>query len=377
MNIAGLVNPAGLEPWYDRLRNRSIRQAGVVLVGDSTTESFAAGSWAARAPQQLDALLRAQHPTPGVFAVPDGYIPTRTIGGPTPPVTLSGSPNDSSIGLALKGVGITNTKYVEWTATCDRVAIWYATAASLAGNGIVSIDGVDQVTLTGLGASHIDGRRWLSNALSYGSHTVRVRGAGGFSFPVYGAQFFAGDHDKGVQVYDGARYGWSTTDATTGLYQRHWQAVAGATPGVVVINLGINDWSLGTSSSTYLANIDAMLGELATQMGSVPHSVLLVFPYKPVRNFATSDSEWEAMRAGIIARATGNRAVLQLQPPWPDLFPNVANSLMWETDYPLHPNGDGYAVYADLLAQALRLPDTRETQPAVTRLTAGSKVSLP
>lgn len=376
MNIAGITNPAGLEPWYDRLRNRSVRQAGVVLVGDSTTESFGATTWANRVPQQLDALLRAQHPTSGVFAVPSGYVPVKTVAGPTPPVTTSGGPTDSSIGLGLKGVVVNSSKYVEWTATCDRVAVWYATAATLAGNGIVSIDAVDQATLTGLGASYIDGRRWLSGALSYGSHTVRVRGAGAFGFPVYGVQFFAGDHDKGVQVYDAAHFGWSSDNYSTGLYQRHWQAVAGTVPGVVVINLGINDWSYRTPAA-YLANIDTMLGELATQMGSIPHSVLLVFPYRPVRNFATVASEWEEMRAGIVARATGNRAVLQLQPPWPDLYPNVANSLMYETDYPLHPNNAGCAAYADLLAQALRLPDTRETQPTATRLTAGSKASLP
>lgn len=376
MNIEGVLNVGGLRNWWARLANRENYEAGVVVVGDSISESFGVSTYSSRLTVLLQNALRAAHPTAGATGLAQGYVPARTIFAPGPSVSTTGSPTASvSHGLGMKCYSVTSAGTVQWaSAYASRVAVWYATATTLAGNGIVAVDGVDKATLTGLAGAYVAATRWLSDDLGAGNHTVTVRGSGGFGFQILAAQFFDGDHDRGVHVYDSSHYGWSSDSFVTGVSERNFMALAAVKPGVVVVNLGTNDWSYRTPAA-FLANVDTMLGWIATYMGSTAYSVLLVGPWRPVRNFATVDSEWVAMLDGLKARAVGNIAYLGLQPPWPTLLANVASPYMQETDYPLHPNDTGTAAYAGLLAQALALPTP--PGPSGTYLPATPKAVLP
>ena len=97
--------------------------------------------------------------------------------------------------------------------------------------------------------------------------------------------------------------------------------------------------------------------------------------YRPVRALNPDPTIWATYQAGLRARATGNVAYLPVQPPWPDLYANTANSLMYEVAAPLHPNYAGHTALADLIFQAITPP--RPTVPAGTFLPLTPKAVLP
>lgn len=387
MNHEGVVNPDGLKNWFVAVANRENVPANVivgpadsigegVIAGDGSPTTGFLSTWR----YQVQTRLQAAFPTAGVPTPGLGYVPALTVSGiPAVPVTTSGSPTAGTAdhGLGMRRYRVNNTQYVQWDAqTCDRVLIWYGKTNSLGGGAIISIDGVDKTPQPSSSAGSVsDGYVWDSGALALGSHTVKVRGNSGFGFILEGCEFFNGDYGKGIHVYDAAHYGATTATYTAAATDTgHWQAVALAAPRLFIIPIGTNDW--GTlDAATSLANVDTILSKCATAAGSRAYSVLLVGMYRPVRAANPDPAIWATYQAGLRARAVGNVAYLPVQPPWPDLYANTANSLMYELAAPLHPNYAGHTALADLIFQAIAPP--RPTGPAGTYLPSTPKAVLP
>lgn len=363
MLIGSVINRGALTTFHNAIRHRNSEAARIIVMGDSISEGVIAGGYQYRWQQLLQDKLRAKYPllTGSMGA---GYIPALTVtGSPTPPVVTSGSPGTGFIdqGLGIKRYRVNSSQYVEWTAqTFDKVRIWYGKSDTLSGEGVVSIDGVDQTPRpSSIATANADGF-YTDYSVAAGSHTVRVRGFSTFGFVLEGAEFYNGDEHKGIRVYDGAHSG-----ATTGTYlgtgpktYGHWQVVnALGAIGVdlFIVNLGVNDWG-AYSATTYLSQIDQILALIETAANGRPHAVLLVGNYRPVKASNPDPAIWDAYQAGLRARATGNVAYFSIQPPWPDLFANTPNEYIFETIAPLHPNQAGHALFADLIYQAIRIP---------------------
>ena len=349
-----------LAPWTSALANRETAAAKALIVGDSISAGTGATAWEKTLPVRLQAILRERHPIAGTLGG-DGYIPTSPNG-----VTTTGTNSGGTVvgyanahGLGRQNLQLETADYFEWPAKfCDRVKIYYG-KATLSGGGIVSIDGVDAVTLSSLDTTASDGYVWDSGALTLGWHTVRVRATSAFVFILEGAEFMNGDNSKGVHVYSGSQFGLKAQDFAAAGAVRHWEVVATIQPQLVIVNLGVNDWSASARTpAQYLADIDTILATIETTITGL-YSVVLVQPYKPSRAAPGTDPDWLEMRAGLLARAVGNVTLWDMDAGWPLLVADGSTSagLMWEGTYPLHPSDLGHEYQAQQLAKLVGLAD--------------------
>lgn len=350
-----------LAPWASALANREAAAAKAVTIGDSITAGTGATTWEKTLPYRLQTILRERHPIAGTLGG-DGYVPAAANG-----VASTGTNSGGTVvgyatahGLSRQNMQLGSADYFEFPAKfCDRVKIYYGKASSLAGTGTVSIDGVDVVTLDSLGGAREDGFVWDSGALTLGWHTVRVRCAATFVFILEGAEFFNGDNAKGVHVYSGAQFGLKAQDFAESGADMHWEVVEAIQPQLVIVNLGVNDWSASARTpAQFLADIDTILAKIDTVITGL-YSVVLVQPYKPSRAAPGTDPDWLAMRAGLLARAVGNVTLWDMDAGWPLLQADGATSagLMWEGTYPLHPSDLGHEYQAQQYAKLVGLAD--------------------
>lgn len=374
MNIEGLTNPDGLRNWFAAVRNRENSPAKILIDGDSVSEGVicTTPTYLNRWQYQLQELLRAACPTPGVSSPGVGYMPAlyadTLIADET---SKTGTPGEvlTQWGLGAKCVTVNPSQTVAWPAqTCERIRVWYGKSNFLSGGGKVLVDGVDQgVTLSSVGASNSDGYVWDSGTLGLGSHTVTLQGNTSNRFFAEAVEFYTSQNDaeRGIRVYDGAHSGARSDTLLTALCDvGHWQCVATLKPRLYIIMLGINDWG-NITPGDYATNMASKLSKMATANGTVAYSVLLVTPYRPVKTNGATAADWLAYNAALKALAVGNVAHLSLQPPWPDLYANTANDLMYETVSPTHPKQAGHTELAGLLKEALLPPEAK--QPARAR----------
>ena len=359
-------DPAGirkaLSPWFAALMNVDTAAAYGMVIGDSVGEGNVAGGFTLRWQYLLQQSRRAAYPVTGVASPGVGWVPASTVtGAPAAPTTLVAPYNlkTDQNGAGIKAVRASNGGYVEWTAqVCDRIRVWYAKRGTFAGNGEVKVDGVVKGTFnSNSGGGTSDGYTVDTGALTSASHTLRVTGtsAAGVEAIITAAEFFNGDYGKGVHLVDGAHFGANTgTFLTSEALTGHWQVAAAIKPQLYIVMLGLNDWGALTVQQ-YLANIDSILAQCAAANGATPYSVLLVMPYRPVKAGAPSPADFEAMRAGLYARASSNVAVFDLGASWPDLVADggTETGLMYEDAAPLHPNGPGHKLIAKVLHRIL------------------------
>lgn len=383
MNHEGVVNPDGLRNWYAAVANRENVPATVMVIGDSVSEGVicTTPTYLNRWQYQLQTLLRTAFPTAGVTSPGVGYMPSLYADTLIADDTSRSGAVDilTQWGLGLKCVTVTPAQTITWPAqTCERIRVWYGKSNFLAGGGKVLVDGVDQgVTLSSVGASNTDGYVWDSGSLTLGSHTVTLQGNTSNRFFAEAVEFYTSSRDAaaGIRVYDAAHSGArSDTYLTAAADLGHWQAVATLKPRLVIMMLGINDWG-NITPGDYATNMTSMLSKVATACGTQAYSVLLALPYKPVKTNGATDADWKAYDAALRALAVGNVSYLPLQPPWPQLYANTANDLMYETVSPTHPKQAGHTELAALFAQAITPP--APAAPKGTYLPLTPKAVLP
>lgn len=344
-----------MRTWFAALRNRGAAAAKVIVIGDSISEGVAAGGWTNRWQYLVQQQVRNRLGTNAGSGL--GYIPALSVtGSPGPPVTTGGSASASFVneGLGIKRYRVNNSGpgFVQWDAqTCDKVRVHWAKANFLAGNATVSIDGVDQVTLSSGDANNIDGQVWDSGALTPGSHTVKVRGINTFGFPITACEFFNGDFDLGFRIYDGAHFGANTGSFITAAADTgHWLVVATIQPQVIIINLGTND--TGNTVAGYKANMTSIVTKARA---AAPNAVIVLT--KGYRAGSVTQDKWDTFLNALdeIVAATPNCTILDLQASWPRLTTDGTHNagLMIEGTFPIHPNSVGHQFYADVVTEFL------------------------
>ena len=343
--LPGIINPSALAPWWG-LNPSVVRKNAVIVAGDSISDGALASTYAQTYPQVLQASLRSIAGVTGGI----GYVPaTPSTGGaitPAIPNTRSGSEQMWSHGLGGRAMylGASDSHVTYDTLPCTKVRVRYG-RTSVAGGAIkVSIDGVDQgVTLVCSGSVNSSGHVWESPELGLGSHTVRITP---FNPPfvgiVEGVDFFNGDANAGITVYNGGHSGGTAAQYNLPNMALHWQAVASLNPSLCIIALGTNDIA-SSDPATFLGGIDDLIAKCPP---GVP--VLLLGLY--LRGDYAGDPEWGEMQAGLESRAVGRVAYFNFEPYWPTLASDGSTSAGLMGDVPpIHPNNAGMAKIAEIL----------------------------
>lgn len=389
--VSSIGNPQALEAaWFPALRMVEYAQAKMLVFADSIGEGVVGGPpiyqtrWLAVCQNRL----RQYHPTSapgGVGFMPSFYADaiiadnTTRSGGGT--FIEQGVGNSGIWGPGWKSLGIpgTSTGTLTFPAqTMTSFRAWYGKTNVSGGQGRARVDGANQTpTMNGSAASKTDGH-FQDFTTTRASHTVDIQcTTAATNFYLNGVQFFDGDENKGVHVWDGAHSGGNVSHWLASSLDPMWNGfIPALKPQLFVIALGTNDWQSFTAAQ-YLANIDALLAKIATAMGAAPYTVALIQGYRPAA--AWNSQVWTDMMVGLRARAVGNVCSVPLSPPWPELLPDGSTSagLMYESTNPVHPNGPGHTYYGEVMADAFRLPETRTTYSGPTYLPGDPKVYLP
>ena len=233
------------------------------------------------------------------------------------------TPSFVDYGMGMKRYRVNNTQYVGWSAqTIDRVNIWYGksntSAAATGSSRLTASTRPDAADARWRSVS--DGWLWDSGAVTLGS-TVRVRrSCVGFILEAASSSTATTARHPRPR-----RRALRVQDRPVPHRWRRLRTLAGrrlAQPRLFIWNPRANDW--GTNdAATFRANVDTP-GEDARPLGTRAYSVLLVGNYRPARpGTIRSGGDYQA---GLRARPWGNVAYLPLQPPWPGLYPNTANT---------------------------------------------------
>ena len=362
-----VYNRGGLAAWHAALANRAAAPAKALWLGDSITEGSLAPSYGARWVDRALAVLRQNHPTPGV-AGGFGYLPAMFGGGTAnqgpqgqPYASLTGGVLGSDPGFGLGGrcaifaaVGDGAT----YNVTASSVALHYVTAGST-GTMAVQIDGGAVQTINTVGPLAM--AQWSSGPLTPGPHTIRVTRSAGGSVYYAGMVVFNGDEAAGVQGHEAGHFGYTTTNAA-GYGSAVWQAAGSIAPQLAAIALGTNDYSAQLPIATFRANLNTVIASLR---GASPGLSIALLTYGRRGDVAAQPIGWDqyvqacydladADAGGLNGRS--GVAVIDLSPrlPWAATS-GVADPLgLYATDR-VHLTAKGHLAVGEMVGAALRL----------------------
>lgn len=350
---------AALIRWRAAMADRANRVVNAVVLGDSITGGWVAGTRAGGYVQVMaDALCAA-------IGQPTGharYLPAaKTYGDST--VYVYGSPWTHSgtsytvneqFGLGRLGTYMptAGANYVETTQYCDRVTVLYP-RATLAGNLQVWIDGVLTTTLSEAGA-YRSSLGWTSAALTPGNHTVRLVPTT-LACNVEGVYFHAGDASAGLRVWNSGKPAASTLHFYADVGGVSWCDGFADTipPDLVIIELGSNDvyWPWATPAVTQ-SNLEDTVDLINANCvaGSEP-SIVFVVP--PRNSFESLDSDWlTKIRRPIWRTAQQYPNQCAVFDAWALLGQDATTASLFYSDN-THPNALGHRVLGRALAQWL------------------------
>lgn len=358
-----------LAPFHLALAGQKNAPCNIFFLGDSVGEGASTGD--ARNGRAQAILAKALRDETGG----DGYLPA-WFASPfvTNPATFSHTPvsapgtgnppvvydlGATSLGLASRRIGLQRNGWAEWTFIGDQVRVWYDTSNFFALNGKVIIDGVEATVIASAASTPEGMMSWTSNKLARGKHTVRVQEPSNLdgSFWLEAVQFFDGDLNSGVQIYDGTRSGVSASYFTNPSAQWH-NSLPKVSPALVVIMLGFNDMN-GNTPAQFLTNLRALVTRIRSKLTDKTYTLAIVAPWAPAPPPAAG---WAAYITSMetVAKEHPNGILVRIIDRWPIMVAGTSNPGMFATDT-VHPNEAGQRLLGVYLADALGLP-VKKTQ---------------
>jgi lysophospholipase L1-like esterase len=254
-------------------------RVNIVVVGDSNGE----GQGAVVEPKRWVAVLQdrlraaADLTGPAVPFLPPAYGGTTLT--PLPSAIDTSSASATTTADVRYGMGGRARQYAKgafstWTALCTSFRVHYA-KDSFGVNANVTVDGVAQAAFSCNGTA-AGGFVAAYGPYAEAQHTIKVQVSDltlGFIITLEGLEFFLGDENVGIGVYDASRFGTLTDTFGT----EHAKAVGSVNPTCMIYAHGINDTLVYTAaqSGTKLA------AEIATNSAQItsPHSkIVLIHP---------------------------------------------------------------------------------------------------
>ncbi len=303
-----------LRTFHQALANRHYAPCRVALIGASTGEGVGVTAYGRHYFNRLRDLLRARFPVAGVAggenyvgawgAPAEGALPAYTW-----PVARSvGTGNDNSTGWALKATALSGaTQSLTYTFTGTSVQVWYSQYGG-GGNFTVAIDGGAASPVNSSGSTDRNAK-WVSGALSVGSHTIVVEWASGNPNPAYihGFAAFNGDESAGIHFYNGAQASKTTTDFVSN--SAEWAPrLATIQPHLVLIPLGINDFSSSIPSATTLSNLQSIIATVRSNTTTNPSIVVVKSTRVTAGTFAEPFANYQAAWQAVASQDTGGYA---------------------------------------------------------------------
>ena len=347
-----------LSKFKTALASAGTTKVNIVDNGDSISEGTGASTLANRWQNALQRALRYRHGVPPGAEWP--FIPTwPKTSAPNAPVVRAGTVTaDTSRGLGWKAGIIADTGSVTFSFTGTSFKLLFF-KGSTTGQMAVSIDGgadivVDTNSITAPPAANVG--VYTSAALTAGAHTVTVTKAAGSTNNIYlnGCLTFNGDETAGIRVLDGAYHGTNSTWFTSA---RLDQLVSNVNTignvGLVLLNIGTNDYGASTPLATYKANIELFISKL--RAGGYNGSIALMNAYK---GGGRDEATWAAYGDQLRQVAEADPDVAYFD--WRLRMPDVANPSSGPTSLglfadSLHPNDSGHSYISAFMADYLSL----------------------
>lgn len=233
----------------------------VLVLGDSITEGVGAS---ARSTRWINVLKDSLSGYTGYPSVSEGYIPVQYVGGVFSSTwtqtgaaaqTFGGQPGGNGLGVRSYESGTAATSSRSANILCDRFTLFYNKGPSL-GAFDVYIDNV-KVTSTPIDSYNATAQMatWDSGAITSGTHnikfvTVNTGHNSTFWVSLAGVMPYVGNHDAGLQLYEGGHSGWPSYVPSG----REIEQIALIQPDIVIFAFGTNDFDFGASTALTAAN---------------------------------------------------------------------------------------------------------------------------
>lgn len=338
------------------------RDLDILGIGDSIMEGSAGPS--AITNRYLDkwlAQLRAKYGVTGG----QGYKPIQYGNAPSggQPWALSsgGLSGGSSFGLGKRFANLNGSRT---TATLTvpvghtDVDIFY-TGGPSTGVMTVNPDGAGATSVnTATGHSTVRDYTYRVSGLNPATtHSIVVTWTSGGSVPLTGAMLYNGDTSSGFRLWDGAHYGYLSSDFSNSADV--WLLTVNTIqPDLVIVSIGTNDWSGGTNTAAQVkTNLQSIITNVRAQC-TVPPSIILAPQYERKASGTPVDT-WAnyvaAMRS--LAAADGDIAVFDMYRRLGTINTTGTNtlSLLNGTDL-THATDKGNQMIADALFDFVQWP---------------------
>lgn len=360
-----------LRRFHAALALRATAPVNVAVIGNSISDGYAASAMSKRYIELLQTQLRTAYQPAGVA----GGLAYQTAGvytGGTPAgrITLANAPALTQAGWGLRAVTLANnTQTLTLTASMTGFDLYYFCNPA-GGTATFTVDGVQNiggclVTPQGgspaamsagtcivnstVGTNFVASRRVQVRALSHASHTIVVTGPASSSVIFEGIDVFDQDETAGIRVLDNSRTGTASASYTGGQLTNLVATFAVTQPQLILIEIGVNDWSQGVAVPTFTANVKAMIASLRAQYSaSTLPSIVLAATHQCTSPATTFAPFVNALYA--IAAADGSIGVIDM---WERMggFPNdQATTLLADGT---HCNDQGQQYWADAIYQAI------------------------
>jgi lysophospholipase L1-like esterase len=350
-----------LARWYSALANRDYAPAKMVVLGDSISEGSGSSAFGRGWVPQLLNRLRTKFPTSGIgTGGGNGFVATWDnpgYNGAAPsytyPVTQSGGSFTMTQGFGLKANTLVSTGHqFSYTFTGTSVHVWYI-LQSTGGSFSVTIDGTvvaASVSTTGTLGKAV----WTSAALTAGSHTIlvtRLASGGAGTILVTGFRIFNGDEAKGIQMFNGSQSGLTSVQmAATPTAGDKWAPwINTIQPHLVVIELGLNDWSNSLSLANLKTNLKSIATTVRAQTSTDPSIVIYAATQANNGNYASTYTQLHTVWEEVVAE---DAKMALFDPAARIPAPHLDNTDGLYYDM-LHPSDKGHATIAEYFASFL------------------------
>lgn len=211
-------------------------------------------------------------------------------------------------GFGTFGGIILGNATLEITEECDRVELQYTTDPTVdVTNFRISIDGVEAAIVSRTDFAHVagyGGNTWVSDALTYGTHTIKVESlntSSGFGnlVVVGGIYFYKKNYSRGFRLWNGAHGGDSGTSLQT--YPRNYDLAYGKQPDLAVYAHFHND--RGLSLTSFRNNVQAFIDNIKT---NCPDTDILLMSEYQTMSWLSSHRNYDEMRQAMKDKAEEN-----------------------------------------------------------------------
>jgi lysophospholipase L1-like esterase len=338
-------------PFHQAVDERETAAVPVLVVGDSVTEGWGSTALDDPWPRRLQDLLRTRWPTSTQDPDgSDGYLASYYASESMPDPVVTGSPQEMwNHGFGWRALRFDAAdESVTFQVEGTTAEVWHVRHPTPDAAIAVSVDGGPATILSQEGPTSdtVD----VVPLGDPGPHTIEVAHHAGAQSAVGGVRAFDGDQHSGLHVVDGGHSGiWSEFLSNTTLQQTLVRQVELLDPGLVVINLGINDMGFGRDPAAYRTDLAAGIAALRAIDADLP--ILLVGAWAHAGS--TFAHPWEDYVAAAESLATElGLPFLDMSVRWPQAGTPEANALGWYRDV-VHLSSAGNAELADVLEQQL------------------------